>query len=303
MTRDTINIRVPATSANLGPGFDCLGLALDLWNTSTFQLSSGGVQVTVIGEGAGRLPTNSRNLMARAFQEVYRRQGAPLPAGLSIRCKNRIPLGSGLGSSAAAVLAGIMAANALLGEPYNSHDVLRIASDLEGHADNAAAALYGGLTATFTDGNHDLKVHKLDCAFKRVVFVLPDFKLPTQKARRALPQQFPLGDVVFNIGHSIIAVEALRSGNRDLLSQALDDRLHQTYRLKLIPGAGAALEAARNLGAPAALSGAGPGVVAFAGSNPDAVIAAMQRAFTDAGLESRSWRLNTTYTGVFWEFA
>lgn len=303
MKRPAVTVKVPATTANLGPGFDCLGLALDLWNTSCFTLKGEGSRVTVTGEGARSLPTGARNLMVKAFFDVYRRQGQPLPPGLQIECENNIPLGSGLGSSAAAVLAGVMAANVLLGEPFTSHDILRIANDLEGHADNAAAALYGGLVAIFTDSAGDLKVHKLDCAFKKVVVVQPEIKLPTVKARQLLPKQIPLVDAVFNIGHSIIMIEALRSGNRDLLNQAMEDHLHQSYRLGLIPGAQAALQAARTLGAPAALSGAGPSVVAFAHTNPDAVIAAMQGAFNDAGIKSRAWRLNTTYTGIRWEIS
>lgn len=302
MTPASVTVRVPATTANLGPGFDCLGLALDLWNKSTFTLGDGGIGVRVRGEGADGLPTNARNLMARAFLDLYRRQGKPEPAGLHIRCENDIPLGSGLGSSAAAVLAGLMAANAFLDQPFTSHDILEIANELEGHADNAAAALYGGLVAIITDSYGGIKVHKLDCAIKVVVVVLPDFKLPTTKARKALPKQVPMKDAVFNIGHTIISIEALRSGNHDLLMKAMDDRLHQPYRLDLIPGAGDALKAARNLGAPAALSGAGPSIIAFPQSNPDAVTAAMQRAFTNAGLESRAWRLTTTYTGIQWDY-
>lgn len=303
MTRNGVTVKVPATTANLGPGFDCLGLALDLWNTSYFTLTGEDIRVIVTGEGATTLPTSARNLMVRAFFDVYRLQGQPLPPGLQIDCENKIPLGSGLGSSAAAVLAGVMAANALLGEPFTSREILRIANKLEGHADNAAAALYGGLVAIFTDSDSDLKVHKLDCAFKTVVVVQPDVKLPTVKARQVLPKLIPMEDAVFNIGHSIIMVEALRSGNRDLLNQTMEDHLHQPYRLGLIPGAQAALQAARNLGAPAALSGAGPSMVAFAHTNPDAVIAAMQSAFNTAGVKSRAWRLNTTYTGIRWEIS
>lgn len=303
MTRNGVTVKVPATTANLGPGFDCLGLALDLWNTSRFTLIGEEIRVMVTGEGVTSLPTGARNLMVKAFFDVYRRQGQPLPPGLLIESENNIPLGSGLGSSAAAVLAGVMAANGLLGEPFTSHDILRIANELEGHADNAAAALYGGLVATFTDSSGDLKVHKLDCAFKKVVVVQPEIKLPTIKARQALPKLIPMKDAVFNLGHSIIMIEALRSGNRDLLNQAMEDHLHQPYRLGLIPGAQAALMAARNLGAPAALSGAGPSVVAFAHTNPDAVIAAMQSAFNNAGVKSRAWRLNTTYTGIRWEIS
>lgn len=301
MTPKAVIVKVPATTANLGPAFDCLGMALDLWNSCTFTLTGSDLSVKVSGEGAGQLPTHSHNLMVRAFLEVYQRLGKPQPAGLQIRCENAIPLGSGLGSSAAAVLAGITAANVLAGEPFTSRDLLRIAAEFEGHTDNAAAALYGGLVAIFTGGQGELSVHKLDCAIKQLVIVLPDFKLPTTKARKVVPEQVPLHDVVYNIGHSIMVVEALRTGNYDSLLQAMEDTLHQPYRTALIPGSQAALQAARNLGAPAALTGAGPGIIAFPQTNPEVVIAAMQQAFSDAGLASRAWRLNTTYTGIHWE--
>lgn len=303
MISRSVTIKVPATTANLGPGFDCLGLALDLWNRSTFSLAEAGFQVNVSGEGADRLPSGAGNMMVKAFLELYRRMGQPPPTGLLVDCENAIPLGSGLGSSSAAVLSGLVAANAMLNNPFNSHDLLRIANNLEGHADNAAAALYGGLVAVFSDTHGDTKVHKLDCAYKKVVVVLPNFRLSTRKARQSLPRNVEMGDAIFNIGHAIIGVEALRSGNRDLLMTALEDRLHQPYRLQLIPGAERALQAARNLGAPAVLSGAGPSILAFPGSNSDKIISVMQEAFASAGLTSRAWQLDMTYTGLNWELA
>jgi len=302
MNANTVVTRVPATSANLGPGFDSLCLALDLWNKAKFSLGGEGIHVQVKGEGEARLPEDHRNLIFEAFQMVYNQAGQQVPGGLRIECENGIPLGSGLGSSAAAVLSGVMAANAFLKEPYTSSNLLRIAADLEGHADNVAAALYGGLVAVFRDGNGELKVHKLDCAFKNVVVVLPDFDLPTKTARKALPKKVPMGDAVFNIGHVLMTAEALRCGNRYLLMQAMEDRLHQPYRIDLIPGAREALDAARKLGAPAALSGAGPSLVAFAPVNPSAVVHAMQAAFSAAGITSRTWQLDTTYTGIYWEY-
>jgi homoserine kinase len=302
MSTAAVLIRVPATTANLGPGFDCLALALDLWNECTIRAVEDGFHVEVSGEGAGILPADEHNLIVQAFFETYRRAGKAAPDGLGIRCQNRIPLGSGLGSSAAAVLTGVMAANAFLGEPFVSHDILRITAELEGHADNAASALYGGLVVNFIDARGDLKVHKLSCAVNQVVVVLPEFQLSTRAARQVLPDKISLQDGVFNLGHAVLTVEALRSGNYELLLQAMEDRLQQPYRLGLIPGADAAIQAASNLGAPAALSGAGPGVVAFPHGNPGPVISAMQSAFKSVGLASRIWTLKTTYTGLFWQY-
>ncbi len=302
MTPGAVTVRVPATTANLGPGFDCLGLALDLWNTCTFTVKPGEVRVEVEGEGAGHLPVNAHNLIARAFFEVYRRQGQLLPVGVRIGCENRIPLGSGLGSSAAAVVAGIAGANTILGSPLTLLDMLRIANELEGHPDNAAAALFGGLTVVTSDSTGFPMVQKMDCQPWQVTVVLPEFKLSTIQARRALPEQVFLRDAIFNIGHSLLAVEALRTGDRELLFRALDDRLHQPYRLKLIPGAESALQAARSLGAPAALSGAGPSIIAFPAENPEAVQSAMQNAFREAGVASRAWTLKPSFIGLITEF-
>lgn len=301
MIPSVVTVRVPATTANLGSGFDCLALALDLWNTCTFTVAPGDVRVEISGEGAGQLPVDAHNLIARAFFEVYRRQVRLLPVGVHIGCENCIPLGSGLGSSAAAVVAGIAGANAILGNPLTPTDMLRIANELEGHADNAAAALFGGLTVVTGDSTGIPSVQKMECQTWQVVAVLPDFALPTVQARRALPEQVAMRDAVFNIGHSLLTVEALRTGDRDLLFRALHDRLHQPYRLKLIPGAEAALQAARSLGAPAALSGAGPSIVAFPDENPETIQSAMQEAFREAGLTSRGWSLNTSFTGLITE--
>ncbi|MFZ3078619.1 MAG: homoserine kinase [Bellilinea sp.] len=301
MTPSVVTVRVPATTANLGSGFDCLALALDLWNTCTFTVAPGDVRVEVAGEGAGQLPVDAHNLIARTFFEVYRRQGQLLPVGVRIGCENCIPLGSGLGSSAAAVVAGIAGANTILGNPLTLLDMLRIANELEGHADNAAAALFGGLMIVTSDSAGIPLVQKIESQIWQVVAVLPDFALPTVQARRALPAEVSMRDAVFNIGHSLLAVEALRMGDRGLLFHALEDRLHQPYRLKLIPGAEAAMQAARTLGAPAALSGAGPSIVAFPDDNPEAVQSALQEAFREAGMASRGWILNTSFTGLITE--
>lgn len=302
MTPQSVTVRVPATTANLGPGFDCLALALDLWNTCTFITAPGGVRVEVLGEGAGLLPIDDKNLVARVFFQVYRRLGHGMPPGVKINCDNRIPLGSGLGSSAAAALAGIAAANALLGDPLTRMEMLEIAYELEGHADNAAAALFGGLMLVTSEPNGSLIVLSLPSSPWQIVAVLPNFPLPTVQARRALPAQVSLQDAVFNIGHAVLAVDALRTGDRGLLAKALADQIHQPYRLNLIPGAADAIQAAQALGAPAALSGAGPSVIAFIEGDPQPVRAAMQNAFSSAGLTSRVWNLKTSLNGLIVDF-
>jgi len=295
-------IRVPATAANLGPGFDCLALALDLWNTTTFILEGKSIQVTIEGEGSQDLPRNASNRIVRAYFEVYKRCGFSLPRGVHILCDNRIPLGSGLGSSAAAILTGIAGANTLLNSPLTKFDMLEMAAQMEGHADNAAAAVYGGLTLVTSQAAGKLLARSLECAPWQVVVVLPEVHLPTAEARLALPKAVSMLDAVFNIGHSLLTAEALRIGDREMLSAALVDRLHQPYRLALIPGAEAALQAAKNLKSPACLSGAGPSIIAFVKELPGAVQAAVQSAFLDAGLSSRAWVLQSTASGIQSEF-
>lgn len=290
MAQRSVKVRVPATTANLGPGFDCLGLALDLWNVATFRPDAGGtgVRVRVRGEGAGVLPEDGENLVARAATMLLRQQGAQLPAGLEIECENGIPLGSGLGSSGAAVLAGLLGANALLGKRLKQAEILRLAVEIEGHADNAAAALEGGLVIVAAAQDRFL-TRRVEVPELPVCIVLPAVDLPTRAARAALPASVPMADAVFNLGRTALVVEALRAGDLGLLGAAMDDRLHQPYRFPLIPGALSARAAALEAGAIAAgLSGAGPSLAAF-GGEPAQVAAAMQAAFTAAGVRSRAF--------------
>jgi homoserine kinase len=292
-----VTVRVPATSANLGPGFDCLALALDLWNEVEFeQPASGGsgLSLRVEGEGAGFLPGGASNLVARAAQRLFREAGQPPPPRLRILCRNRIPAGSGLGSSSAGIVSGLAGANALLGFPFDNQRLLTLAAEMEGHPDNSAAAVLGGLVIVAAIQS-ELVVRKVEIPILPVVVVLPDFHFGTRFARAALPAQVAHRDAVFNLGRAALVVEALRTRDLALLGKVMEDRLHQPYRLKLIPGAAEALEAARQAGAAAAaLSGAGASVIAFEPGDPDAVGSAMQAAFARAGLKSRIWRLEST---------
>ncbi len=283
----TVRVRVPATTANLGPGFDCLGLALDLWNEAEFKLEGSGVVVEVSGEGGDVLPRGRENLVAMAALRLFEKAGEPEPPGLHIRCSNSIPLGSGLGSSAAAVVMGLVGANRLFGQPLSREEILAIATEMEGHPDNATAALWGGLTAAVKTTSGVI-CRKIDAAELKMAIAVPKFDLPTRVARAALPGQVSMSDAVFNLSRSVLVVEALRSGDLELLAQVADDRLHQTYRLPLIPGAEAARKAALDAGAAACvLSGAGPSLLAVVRENPAEIGEAMAAAFLNAGLEAR----------------
>lgn len=297
-----IHVAVPATTANLGPGFDALGLALNLWNETDFTFRDDGkIVLTVNGEGEGVLPLDASNLVAEAALQVFELVGQPCP-GLQINCTNRVPLGSGMGSSSAAMLAGFLGANGLLGTPFTDEQILKLAIETEGHPDNVAPAMLGGLVASIV---HEDRVFSMRLPAKAnhgsiyVTIALPDFEFPTKHARALLPKTVDRQDAIFNLSRVILVTEALRTGNIELLGIAMKDSLHQPYRLPLIPGAIDALEAAKQAGADAvALSGAGPGLIAFSANIVPAIGNAMLKAFQNAGMAARIFNLDTSYEGA-----
>ena len=297
-----LRVRVPATTANLGPGFDALGLALDLWNEAEFtRRADGRLVVTVTGEGARVLPTDAHNAIASAALRIFELAGESTP-GLQIDCRNRIPLASGMGSSAAAVITGILGGNALLNEPLDQDALLKITIQTEGHPDNVAPALLGGLVVCLADGDR-INAYKLPPRGDRqpihITLALPECDFPTQAARAVLPARVDRGDAIFNISRAVLVAEALCTGDLGLLGTTMEDRLHQPYRLPLIPGAQAALAAAKGAGAAAvALSGAGPSLAAFSAQNDPAIGAAMQHAFAAAGVDSRVFHLGVSDAGA-----
>jgi len=294
-SRQQVTVRVPASTANLGPGFDCLGLALGLYNEIIVRRGRG-IAVTIEGEGKGRLREDEENLVVKAARYLSEYTGRHLP-GLWVHQVNEIPVGSGLGSSAAAVVGGLLAADALLDTNLSQERLLAMATALEGHADNAAAAIYGGLVLA-NGYKGKLIVEKLPLPPIRLVVVLPTFELPTSQARAALPEQVPLQDALFNAGRAALLVWALTQGKQEQLRMAMQDRLHQPYRLRLIPGMEEAFAVAEAAGAAVALSGAGPSLVAIAPGNPEPLVAALTATFQRAGLESRHWILPTVNRGA-----
>ena len=285
----SFHVRVPATTANLGPGFDCLGLALELWNEVEVTATGDRLQITIEGEGQPVLPTNQTNAVYQAMEVYAHRHSKTLPAGIRIRCQNNIPLGSGLGSSSAAVVAGILCAAALLKIPENKEDQLDCATQIEGHPDNVAACLLGGLIASLVDKQHVIS-RRIPITPFPLVIVTPATHFPTNQARAALPVDVPHKDAVFNLSRVVFLTEALRTGDFDLLALAMQDQLHQPYRIPLIPGAAAAISAAKNAGAVAVvISGAGPSLLAILRkpSELQSVAACMVDAFKQAGLSAR----------------
>ncbi|MCS6910885.1 MAG: homoserine kinase [Anaerolineales bacterium] len=291
------SVTVPASTANLGAGFDCLALALGLRNTVELYETKQGLEIDVEGEGAERVATDTTNLTYRAAQAVFEKTGYR-PPGLRLHAVNGIPVGSGLGSSSAAIVGGLAAANALVGGRLSRQELLRLAMEIEGHPDNVAAAIFGGLTLVSASGE-ELLVKSLPVPPLKVVIALPDLRLSTAQARAALPQHVPLEDAVFNIGHAVFTVQALTAGDFELLRRAMNDRLHQPYRKRLIPGYDAVAAEARKAGAVAvALSGAGPSLVAFAPERHGEIADAMKAAFEAHSLPCRTFILPVDRQGV-----
>jgi len=296
-----ITIRVPATSANLGPGFDSLGLALDLWNETVITLAIE-YTVQVNGEGMERLSHGENNLIIQAAQKLAEHVGKRLPP-FHVDCINRIPLSSGLGSSAAAKLTGLLGANILLGRPLSKDGILNLGTEMEGHPDNVAPALLGGLIVSTVE-NGKVFAHKINVGAQHtmslhITIVLPDFHISTRQARAALPEQVSMKDAVHNISRAVLLTEAFRNGDLDLLGKAMTDTLHQPYRLSLIPGAREAMDAAKRAGAAAtALSGAGPSLIAFSSRQDPAIGEGMKRAFEEAGLQARIFPLKMSNHGA-----
>jgi homoserine kinase len=285
--RPSASARIPASTANLGPGFDCLGLALDLYNTVTLRAAAV-TEVTVTGEGVGRLPESPANLVLRAAAKLAKRAGVQLP-GWRLEQHNEIPLARGLGSSSAAIVGGLVACDRLLELETPAAELLDLATELEGHPDNVAPALFGGLTVCARDGDrtHCLRLPAPEGLY--VAVVIPDFEVSTEAARDALPDSYPRADAVYNVTHACLTLAALCRGRYDLLGGAMQDRIHQPYRLPLVPGMAEVIEAALDAGASgAALSGSGPAVAAFCEEKYHSVAEAMEQAFAREGIRSRT---------------
>ncbi len=263
---DHVRVLVPATSANLGPGFDAFGVALGLYDEVEVRaVSAPGAVVEVAGEGAGEVPTGEDHLVVRALREALDHVGAS-QVGLRLTCANRIPHGRGLGSSAGAVIAGLLAARALVADPATLDDtvVLSLATAMEGHPDNAAPALLGGVTVAWTDADHAASAVRVSVHPDLVpIAIVPPYELRTTHARSVLPAQVPHADAAFQAARAALLVEAI--GRRpELLLVATEDRLHQEYRRSVMPESLALVGALRSRGVAAVVSGAGPTVLALA---------------------------------------
>ena len=265
-------VEVPASSANLGAGYDCLGVALGLINRVEVEVrgwSRGEIELTVDGEGVGELPADRTNRCVQGIEAALREVRGEIPEGVGwrIETRNEIPLARGLGSSAAATVAGLVAGNSLLGEPLTSADLLRLATSIEGHPDNAAAALLGGFTVSaVTDAGIESLRFDAPRDLRAILFI-PELRLATRDMREALPEKVPLTDAVSNLSRVAIGVAGMAMGRFDLLRVLMVDRLHEPYRAEVYPQLPKLVEGARRAGAiGACLSGAGSTVLAFSDS-------------------------------------
>ena len=304
MTEKSVRVRVPGTSANCGPGFDCLGLACTVYNDLELRLTrEPGLSITMTGEGATNIPCDNRNIVWRSAQYLLGKAGKDKEyRGAVIHMENRVPLSRGLGSSATAIVAGLTAVNALIGTPFNRREILQFATDIEGHPDNVAPAIFGGFTVNaVTNGRVDCFSFLPRFRMKFVVAV-PNFPLSTRMARKVLPTEVPMKDAIFNIGRTSMLVAALTRGNERYLRLGLDDALHQPYRAELIPGMYEVFKAARRAGAVGAtLSGAGPCLIAYVLERrhvEEAVGKAMLEAFRKHDVEARILTLDLDTHGA-----
>jgi homoserine kinase len=283
----TLRVRVPATSANLGPGYDSFGLALSLTDEIVVRVGEDGLDLDVAGEGADRVRKDSRNLVIKAMHTAFDRMGGR-PRGLEVRCLNRIPHGRGLGSSAAAIVGGLAAARALTvggEERFDDERLLAVATEMEGHPDNVAATVHGGFTIAWTDGGEIGVLKASPHPDILPVVLIAGTELRTAKARSVLPDVVPHGDAAVNSARAALLARALVE-RPDLLMVATEDLLHQEYRRDVMPRSLVLVDELRGAGVPAVVSGAGPSVVALTTrSNAEAVAAVSRRGWRAEVLE------------------
>ena len=308
MPVDRVIVRAPATSANMGPGFDALGFAMELRDEVMFERASDAESSAITLDPDGRqvslgIPTGSDNLALRAFAAAFRDAGQAAPA-VRVCIVNRIPVARGLGSSASAIVAGLMAADAFMGIAPDLQRLLSTAARIEGHPDNTAACILGGITASSFVGARVLWARVPVHGSLRAVVAVPDFPVSTRAARNVLPGSVPHSDAVFNVGSTALLVASLASGDYANLRYAFDDRLHQPYRSGLVPGMINAMKAACDSGAIGSyMSGAGPSIMALIDRDglAEPVAFAMREAFARVRVNALTMDLPMAESGAAFE--
>ncbi|MDM7937856.1 MAG: homoserine kinase [Cyanobium sp. CZS 48M] len=301
-----VQVDVPATTANLGPGFDCLGAALELNNHFELRAIEGdGERFDLVIEGSegAHLRGGPDNLVYRSAQRVWKEAGQQ-PVALEARVRLAVPPARGLGSSATAIVAGLIGANALVGEPLSKEKLLELAIDIEGHPDNVVPSLLGGLCMTARAASHRWRVVRCEWQESvKAVVVIPAIRLSTSEARRVMPKVIPISDAVVNLGSLTLLLQGLRTGNGDLIADGMHDRLHEPYRWGLIQGGRQVRQAALDAGAwGCVISGAGPSLLALSSADHAlAVSRAMVSAWEREGVASRAEVLRVQLSGSRWQ--
>ncbi|MBG81737.1 MAG: homoserine kinase [Chloroflexi bacterium] len=294
---NSITVRTPATTANLGPGFDSIGMALDLWNELT--ITRGDFSISTVGEGADLVPQDTRNLIVTGVEAVFNHIGQSIPS-LQYHCKNAIPFSRGLGSSSAAIVSGLLAGSAISGLDLTKEELTILAANIEGHSDNVAPAIYGGCTVGVRNGTKGWIVDQVSVPedLFAVLFV-PDILSNTNESRAVLPDQVSRPDAVYNIGRAALLVNALSTGRMELLKYATDDRLHQPHRTQAFKAMPHLIAAALKGGAHGAfLSGSGPSVLALATGREVTVSYEMAETARTHGLSGKPMILSIAHCGA-----
>lgn len=295
----SVKIKVPGTSANCGPGFDSIGIACTIYNELELTLNnSGKLTIEIDGEGKNNIPCDERNVVWKSIQYLLRKAEKKYNGGI-IKMSNGIPLARGLGSSAAAIVSGLMAANVAIDSPFNKQEIFQMATDIEGHPDNVAPAIFGGITLSIDQDHIAQCLSFMPPKGIKLVVAIPSFNLSTKMARRVLPNMVPLQDAVFNVSRTALLVGALCKGEYQHLRNALGDKLHQPYRLGLIPGMEDVFNKALKNGAlGVALSGAGPCLIAFTTEKMNEIGEAMVSAFRSNDVDAKYVILDIDSQGV-----
>ncbi len=291
--------RIPASTTNLGPGFDVLGLALQLYSTVSLEITGSSTEVVVSGVDVEKIPSTPEHIAFQAVESIFQRSGGQQPDGLKLTIANGIPAIRGLGGSGTAILGGLLTANVLCGNMFSLSEILNFATAIEGHPDNVAASLYGGLVISVQEEEHIHTIQLVCDPALHVVLAIPEFTLSTQKARDILPKTVDFADAIYNISRSSLLVASIATGKLDMLPLAMKDKLHQPYRSTLIPGFNDVVEAATSAGALSiALSGAGPTIAAYCLNNMDQVGNRMQEAFNQHGIPCKIKVLSADLDGA-----
>lgn len=306
-----VSVKVPATTANIGPGFDCLGMALPIYNTITIEetvLPGTGIEINVIAESAAidelsleHIPLDENSLVYKAVELLYNSIGQT-PSELKINILSNIPVARGLGSSASVIVGALIAANELLGKPADEVALLSIACEIEGHPDNITPAIVGGLVISSQEEDGSVVYRKLNWPSEWAITVcIPDFELSTDIARSVLPKEVPMKDAIFNAQRLGMFVQAVNTKDSELMKLALQDKLHQPYRMKLVPGLDKIMENLKHVESVlgCVLSGAGSSILIISEKNDlDKIRNIVKDTWTDQNIKSDIRTLNIEQTGA-----